>query len=55
VIVDWLTKLAHFVPIKTGMSVAKLADIYIEQIIRLHGIPSRISIGIRAGTLPVLV
>jgi len=42
VIVDRLTKSAHFVPIKTGMSVAKLDDIYIEQIVRLHGIPSSI-------------
>ena len=41
-IVDRLTKSAHFVPIKTGMSVAKLDDIYIEQIVRLHGIPSSI-------------
>ena len=42
VIVDRLTKSTHFVPIKTGMSVAKLAEIYIEQIVRLHGIPSNI-------------
>jgi len=42
VIVDRLTKSSHFVPIKTDMSVAKLAEIYIEQIVRLHGIPSSI-------------
>jgi len=30
VVVDWLTKLAHFIPIMTGMTVAKLAEIYIE-------------------------
>jgi len=42
VIVDWLKKSAHFVPIKTGMSVAKLVEIFIEQIVRLHGIPSSI-------------
>jgi len=42
VIVDRLTKSAHFVPIKTGMSVAKLAEIYIEQIVKLHVIPSSI-------------
>jgi hypothetical protein len=30
VIVDRLTKSAHFVPIKTSMSVAKLAEIYID-------------------------
>jgi len=42
VIVDWLMKTAHFVPIKTGMSVAKLAEIYIEQVVRLYGISSSI-------------
>ena len=41
-IVDRLTKSAHFVPIKTDMFMAKLAEIYIEQIVRLHGIPSSI-------------
>jgi len=42
VIVDRLTKSAHFIPIKTGMSMARLAEIYIEQVVRLHGIPSSI-------------
>jgi len=42
VIVDRLTKSVHFIPIKTGMSVARLAEIYIEQVVRLHGIPSSI-------------
>ncbi|MCH88536.1 retrotransposon protein [Trifolium medium] len=42
VIVDRLMKLAHFIAIKTGMLVPKLAEIYVEQIVRLHGIPSSI-------------
>jgi len=42
VIIDRLTKPAHFVPIKTGMSMVKLAEIYIRKIVRLHGIPSSI-------------
>jgi len=42
VIIDRLTKSAHFVPIKNGMSMVKLAWIYIEQIVKLHGIPSSI-------------
>ncbi|XP_039685018.1 uncharacterized protein [Medicago truncatula] len=33
---------AHFVPIKTCMSVTRLVEIYIEQIVRLHDIPSSI-------------
>jgi len=42
VVVDRLTKSTYFIPIKTDMSVARLAEIYIEQIVRLHGIPSSI-------------
>ncbi|GAU45188.1 hypothetical protein TSUD_178810 [Trifolium subterraneum] len=42
VVVDRLTKSAHFVAIKIGTLVPKLAEIYVEQIIRLHGIPSSI-------------
>ena len=44
VIVDRLIKLAHFIPIKTGVTVAKLAEIYNEQIDRLHDIPSIIDV-----------
>ncbi|MCI58703.1 gag protease polyprotein, partial [Trifolium medium] len=36
VIVDRLTKSAHFIAIKTGVLVSKLAEIYIEHIVRLH-------------------
>ena len=39
VIVDRLTKSAHFLPVKTTYSVSKLAQVYIEQIVRLHGVP----------------
>ncbi|MCH83701.1 retrotransposon protein [Trifolium medium] len=42
VIIDRLTKSAHFIALKTGMLVPKLAEIYIEQVVRLHGIPSSI-------------
>ncbi|GAU51866.1 hypothetical protein TSUD_416500 [Trifolium subterraneum] len=42
VVVDRLTKPAHFIAIKIGTLVPKLAEIYVEQIIRLHGIPSSI-------------
>ena len=38
VIVDRLTKSAHFIPLKTGCSMEKLAQIYIHEIVRLHGI-----------------
>jgi hypothetical protein len=42
VIVDRLTKVAHFVPVKIKTDAEKLADLYIEHILRLHGTPSSI-------------
>ena len=39
VVVDRLTKLAHFLPVKTNYSLDKLAELYIKEIVRLHGIP----------------
>ena len=42
VIVDRLTKSAHFLPVKTIYSVSKLAQVYVEQIVRLHGVPMSI-------------
>ena len=42
VIMDRLTKLAHFLPIQVNYTLERLARIYIQEIIRLHGIPSSI-------------
>jgi hypothetical protein len=42
VIVDRLTKTAHFLPVHTTHRTEKYAEIYIDQIIRLHGIPRTI-------------
>ena len=39
VIVDRLTKSAHFLPIKTTNSVAQYAQLYIKHIVSLHGVP----------------
>ena len=39
VIVDRLTKSSHFLPVKTTDSVEKLCRTYIDQIVRLHGVP----------------
>ena len=39
VIVDRMTKSAHFLPIKTTYTVDKLAEVYIQEIVRLHGVP----------------
>jgi hypothetical protein len=42
VIVDRLTKSAHFLPIKTSNSADDLAKLYIKEIVRLHGVPREI-------------
>jgi hypothetical protein len=39
VTVDRLTKTAHFLPVHTTHRAEKYAEIYIDQIVRLHGIP----------------
>jgi hypothetical protein len=42
VIMDRLTKVAHFIPVKMTYSGAKLAEIYISWIVCLHGVPKKI-------------
>jgi hypothetical protein len=42
VIVDRMTKVAHFIPVKMTYSRAKLAKLYMSQIICLHGVPKKI-------------
>jgi hypothetical protein len=42
VIVDRLTKVAHFIPVKTTYRGAKLEALYISKIVCLHGVPKTI-------------
>jgi hypothetical protein len=42
VIIHRLTKTAHFLPVHTIYTAKKYAEIYVEQIIRLHGVPKTI-------------
>jgi hypothetical protein len=42
VIVDHLTKSAHFLPVKTTFRPSQYAEKYIAEIVRLHGIPKTI-------------
>nr|GFA70698.1 reverse transcriptase [Tanacetum cinerariifolium] len=42
VVVDRLTKSAHFLPICKDYSVSRLAEIFQQEIVRLHGTPSAI-------------
>ena len=39
VIVDRLTKFAHFLPVNVEDSLEKLAQLYVDEIVRLHGVP----------------
>ncbi|TKC13481.1 transposase family protein, partial [Robertmurraya kyonggiensis] len=42
VIVDRLTKSAHFIPVNTTYTSAKLAELYMSRIVCLHGVPKKI-------------
>ena len=42
VIVGHLTKVAHFIPVKTTYDGNRLAALYIDQVVSLHGIPRRL-------------
>ncbi|KAK8609417.1 hypothetical protein V6N13_061866 [Hibiscus sabdariffa] len=39
VIVDRLTKSAHFIPVRSNYTVDKLAKLYISEIVKLHAVP----------------
>jgi transposase InsO family protein len=42
VIVDRLTKVAHFIPVKTTYKGSQLAELYMTRIVCLHGVPKKI-------------
>src|SRR5574338_534509 len=42
VVVDRLTKVAHFIPVKAERNAPKLAQIFMKEVVRLHGIPKTI-------------
>ncbi|KAA3483847.1 DNA/RNA polymerases superfamily protein [Gossypium australe] len=39
VVVDRLTKTAHFLPVRMDYSLQKLAKLYVSEIVKLHGVP----------------
>ncbi|KAI5335150.1 hypothetical protein L3X38_025283 [Prunus dulcis] len=43
VIVDRLTKSAHFLPVRANYTLNKLAKLFIDEIVRLHGVPVSIT------------
>ena len=42
VVVDNLSKEAHFIPVKTTHKAANIANIYMKEVAKLHGIPKAI-------------
>ena len=42
VVVDRLTKIAHLIPTQTIISAFDIAQLFVKEIVRLHGIPARI-------------
>ena len=46
VVVDKLTKAAHFIPVTTTHKEANIANIYMKEVVRLHGIPKAIVLDI---------
>ena len=39
VIIDKLTKSAHFIPVRMDYSMDRIAELYVKEIIRLCGVP----------------
>ena len=42
VVVDKLTKVAHLIPTRTTATATDIAQLFVREIVRLHGIPARI-------------
>ena len=42
VVVDTLTKSAHFIPVKTTYKAPEIARVFINEVMRLHGVPRKI-------------
>ena len=47
-IVDKLTKVAHFIPVKSTFSDSDVAHVFIRDVVKLHVVPKKIVSGIDA-------
>src|SRR3954470_5957464 len=43
VVIDRLSKFAHFLPVRESITASQLADLYISRIVSLHGVPLEIN------------
>jgi prephenate dehydrogenase len=42
VVVDKLTKVAHFILVKTTHKATNIAETYMKEVVKLHGVPKEI-------------
>ena len=42
VVVDLLTKVSHLIPVKTSYTASDIAQLFVKEIYRIHGLPKRI-------------
>ena len=42
IVVNRLTKSVHFIPVKTTYTLDQVAELYIREIVRVHGVPNSI-------------
>src|SRR4051812_4329566 len=42
-VIDRLSKVAHFLPIRESITASQLADLYVSRVVSLHGVPLEIN------------
>src|SRR4051812_13828466 len=43
VVIDRLSKVAHFLPVRESITASQLADLYVSRVVSLHGVPLEIN------------
>jgi len=42
VVVDWFTKMAHFIGLSTEATAKEVATVFLHEVLKLHGLPTEI-------------
>ena len=48
VVVDWFTKMAHFIAQEQNATAKDVADVFLREVWKLHGLPTEIISGMHA-------